>query len=79
MNVEKHTFCYISAKEEAMKKCKHTNEDLIDKHKEPSTLEKLLEGRAEISARGAGIDISTLIYTFKCVDCGRIRQKEYKI
>ena len=62
-----------------MKRCKHTNEDLIDKHIVPSTLDKLLEGGAEVQARGGGIDVSTIIYTFKCVDCGKIRQKEYKV
>ena len=62
-----------------MKGCKHTNEDLIDKHIVPSTLDKLLEGGGEVSAKGGGVDITTIIYTFKCVDCGKIRQKKYTI
>ena len=62
-----------------MKRCRCIDEFLVDKHREPSTLEKMLEGMATVEVKGRGIDVVTLIYTFKCVDCGKIRQEKYTI
>ena len=57
-------------------RCKHIDEDLIDKHREKSTFEIMTDNtKSNLKLQNMPTFPSMIIFTFKCTSCGKIRQE----